>query len=116
MRAPPTETVASAYGRPLLQLAREIGRHLATMHRWRTRGVLDANGERRRLRMTRVGGRWHVKDDDCAAFFAALAPCDGPDAVPLKASASTHRKEAERAGRELDALGICSNEKTPRRP
>src|SRR5947208_55193 len=44
-------TISTVYGRPLLQLARELGVHIATAHRWRDPGVLDRAGVRRRLRM-----------------------------------------------------------------
>jgi hypothetical protein len=95
-------TGPSIWGRPLLQVTREIGRHLATMHRWRTRGVLDASGIRRRLRMTRVGGRWFVTDDDLAAFFAALNEGqDDPQRPPVDPT-----RPAEWATRELIADGI----------
>jgi hypothetical protein len=90
----------SAYGRPLLQLAREIGKHLATMHRWRTRGVLDSSGIRRTLPMIRVGGRWYVRDSDLSEFFAALA-ADGKARASPKGQA-----DRSRTALELDAAGI----------
>ena len=93
--------VESAYGRPLLEVAREIGRHLATMHRWRVNGVLDSRGDRRRLPMTRVGGRWHVRESDMAEFFAILA---GPEDAPRQSGEDA--RATERAARELDSIGI----------
>jgi hypothetical protein len=100
-----TPNSTCAYGRPLLQVAREIGKHLATMHRWRSRGVLDAHGVRRRLPMTRVGGRWYVRDADLCEFFAILAaelsvPALPPDRHPARPSS------ADLAARELDAIGL----------
>jgi hypothetical protein len=102
INTPDRRETTFAYGRPLLQLAREIGRHLATMHRWRTVGVLDAGGYRRRLAMTRVGGRWFVRDEDLASFFAALATReeDSPRSPAVKS------REASKVSAELDRIGI----------
>ena len=66
------EPRTAAYGRPLLLIAAEIGVHVATMHRWRDRGVLGLDGVRRHLRMIRIGGRWYVRDADVSDFLAAL--------------------------------------------
>ncbi len=96
---------ASTYGHPLLRVARKLGKHLATLHRWRTAGVLDAAGVRRRLPMTRVGGRWYVRDEDVSFFFAALAAEEGTSRPDMPSPAARSRA-AERAGRELDRLGI----------
>ena len=95
------QTPTSAYGRPLLQVARELHKHLATMHRWRERGISDPDGIRHHCHMTRVGGRWYVRDEDLAAFFRALA---GNAATATPDQSRSH--SAERASRELDALGI----------
>ena len=96
---------ASAYGRPLLQVAKELGVHIATTHRWRTVGVLGAGGIRRRLTMTRIGERWYVRDADLSDFFAALAATEG-DSTVTQSSPVARRKDAERASAELDAIGI----------
>ena len=102
-----TQSDSTVYGRPLIQKARQIGCHLATLHRWRATGVLDLNGVRRRLRMTRVGGRWHVRDEDLADFFAALT--GKPVSIPggEHGSSSTGRRgEIDRVLKDLDAAGI----------
>ena len=52
-----TQTPRLGLRRPLIQVARELGKHLATMHRWRVSGVNDPGGVRQHLPMTRVGGR-----------------------------------------------------------
>ena len=97
------------YGRLLLIVAREIGRHLATIHRWRNPGVLDAHGVRRKLRMTRVGGHWFVEDDDLKAFFDALASGSAEAHLSDQAEKSAVRrtiKPSDRVDAELDAAGI----------
>jgi hypothetical protein len=73
MKTAESNSTKHAYGRPILQVARDMGCHLATMHRWRNPGVLDSNGIRRKLHMTRVGGRWYVTDDDLREFFDSLS-------------------------------------------
>jgi hypothetical protein len=99
VKSPPR--AVSAFGRLVLPLAREFGLHPATLHRWRERGVLGADGNRRRLLMTRLGGRWYVRDEDLSAFFAALAATEGEPRTP---ASTTH--SAEQAARELDRIGI----------
>ena len=74
--------VQSAYGRPLAAVAREIGRHLTTMHRWREDGIIDSSGVRHRCRMTRVGGRWFVRDSDISSFFDALGGVEVDNTTP----------------------------------
>ena len=65
---------------PLTKLAKSLGVHLATCHRWRQRGVKGV-----RLACVRVGGRWFATEDAAAAFLAALnggadvAPAGGDD-------------------------------------
>ena len=104
----PSNTV-STYGRPLIHVAREIGRHLATIHQWRNPGVLDAHGVRRKLRMTRVGGHWFVEDDDLKAFFDALASGSAEAHLSDQAEKSAVRrtiKQSDRVDAALDAAGI----------
>jgi hypothetical protein len=97
-----TQTPPSAYGRPLIQVARELGKHLATMHRWRQRGVTDSHGVRHYPMMTRIGGQWYVRDEDLAAFFEALSG----ESLSSAQAATKPTRSAERASRELDAIGI----------
>lgn len=109
MPATTTAPPATAYGRPLIQVAREIGKHIATLHRWRMQGVCDATGIRHRPRMTRVGGQWYMRDEELTEFFAALAgdgptPAGQPDSLPARSRSA--EQSAERAARELDAAGI----------
>jgi len=61
---------------PLTKLAKSLGVHLATCHRWRQRG-----GKGVRLDCVRVGGRWFVTEDAAAAFLAALN--GGADVTPV---------------------------------
>lgn len=80
---------------PINQLARAIGKNLATIYRWSSaRGVRG-----QRLRLTRIGGRTYVRRQDLDAFLAAL---NGP-ALP---DARAERADAARMDLELDAAGL----------
>ena len=67
--------------------------HVATAHRWASRGVKGV-----RLNTTKIGGRTYVSREQLDAFLAALnSPAGARPAPPSGA--------AERAGRELERLG-----------
>ena len=74
---------------PLTKLARDLGVHLATAHRWRQRGVKGV-----KLACVRVGGRWFVTEDAAAAFLAAL---NGGADVTVGEPADAARQDAAEA-------------------
>ncbi|WP_422931449.1 hypothetical protein [Singulisphaera sp. PoT] len=90
--------------RSTTQLAQDEGVHAASVHRWIRRGVIGPDGERIRLRATRVGGRWYVGAEDWSAFGTALnaEPAKGPQVV----SPSARSRAAIAAAAELARLGI----------
>ena len=71
---------------PLTKLARDLGVHLATAHRWRQRGVKGV-----KLACVRVGGRWFVTEDAAAAFLSAL---NGGEDVTQATAADESREDA----------------------
>ena len=80
---------------PLTKLAKSLGVHLATCHRWRQRGVKGV-----RLSCVRVGGRWFATEAAAAAFLSALN--GGADVTP--AADGGDREEALEA--VLAARGV----------
>jgi hypothetical protein len=74
----------------------------STIIRWIVAGVPGPDGMRVKLRATRAGGRWLVRQDYLDQFFAALNP--QTDTNPPRAT-SERRKSSEAAGARLDAVG-----------
>jgi len=85
------------------QAAKELpGRpSIATLHRWRQRGVRNV-----RLRTHLIGGRRYVDRADLEAFCVATTAAG--EASPPFYSCSTPQREAaiQRAERQLDAEGV----------
>lgn len=53
---------------PIDRLLPQINPSRATVHRWSTVGVVARDGERVKLRTTKIGGRVFVTDEDLAEF------------------------------------------------
>ena len=91
---------------------RRAGRptHVATLHRWRSRGLRGV-----RLEAVRVGGVWHTSVEALNRFFARLTSDDhAEDAAMQLPSPPNHDEQAEA---ELDAIGILgSSDTADRRP
>jgi len=100
MRSLPTKS-----RRNTTKLSQDEGVHAASVHRWIRRGVLGPNGDRIRLRASRIGGRWFVEDEDWAAFCASLNadPRASQSNVQTPAARSRAALVAEA---ELSRLGI----------
>jgi hypothetical protein len=96
-----THLTTSTYGRPVREVAQELNKDPATLHRWRLRGCIDSDRVRRHCYMTKVGHEWHVRDEDLAAFFAALG---GNRSAPE--TRAERARDSERVARELNAAGI----------
>lgn len=79
--------------------------HIATITRWRLDGILAADGERVRLRTTRVGGRHMTSLADIGAFLAKLNADAAADKPKSDAEQERHNRETRRA---LAALGVGS--------
>jgi hypothetical protein len=76
----------------LAEFARAIGVHVATVHRWRLRGVRG-----HRLKTYLLGGRRCVDRVDAIAFLAAVNDTNPPAPVT---------DAADRADRKLDRMGF----------
>jgi len=77
--------------------------HPATWVRWIMRGVIGADGERHKLKATRVGSRWMVNELDVDAFFAELGV--KAEVARVAADIGSKRSAAERAAREMELAG-----------
>jgi hypothetical protein len=78
--------------------------HFATVIRWITTGTTSPAGEAVRLQAVRMGGRWLTTHEWLADYARRLTPAfDRTAPTPTPA---TRTRSAERAGRELDAIGI----------
>ena len=80
------------------RLAKALGVHAATIHRWRSVGVVDrSSGERIKLRAVRRGGTWRGSTVDAERCIAAL------NGEPANAKPDASRSAAAEA--ELRRLG-----------
>src|SRR5262249_39553753 len=78
----------------------------STIFRWITNGVQLPGGARLRLEARRVGGRWLTSREAVQTFIAAQTPRGDDAPTPEPRTPRQHAKAAERAGRELDQIGI----------
>lgn len=83
-------------GKPLQTAAKEIGKHVRSLHRWRERGIRGVF-----LHCTRVGGRWYVTEESLETFFAALS-AGRPASIPPPTTRAAH----QRAEKALDDAGF----------
>jgi hypothetical protein len=74
--------------------------------RWITDGIPGPDGERVKLEAVRVGGRWLTSEEALARWAARLTPRLHVENAPAPRSPARCRRESERAGRELDKIGI----------
>lgn len=75
--------------------------HVSTLIRWKDTGVIGADGERIKLKSTRIGGRIYVRLSDLQAFLNRL---NSRDDSPRETDADRLRRSRE-AGKALEALG-----------
>jgi hypothetical protein len=81
--------------------------HLSTLLRWITKGAKGPGGETVRLEAVRLGGRWMTSREALQRFAEALTPAaSGATTSLLPRTPRQRRAAAERAGRELERLGI----------
>jgi hypothetical protein len=107
------EEVAGGHGRPLSQITRLFPPYrrnrpvtLSCVLRWVLEGVRGPGGGRVRLEAARLAGRWVSTQQAVQRFLAAQNP--DPDTRPAEAprSLSARRRASDRAGEELDRIGI----------
>jgi hypothetical protein len=81
--------------------------HPSAVIRWIRAGVRGPGGQHVKLRAVRCGSRWILKRSWLDAFQAALTPeTDESEFGPAPRTPSARQRAAERAGRELEKLGI----------
>jgi hypothetical protein len=81
--------------------------HLSTLLRWILRGSKDPDGKLVRLDACRVGGRWMTSAAALQRFAEALTPrLDGADNASTPRTPGQRQRAADRAGKELEKLGI----------
>jgi hypothetical protein len=84
--------------------------HLSTILRWILKGSKGPGGHLIRLEAMRVGGRWMTSAAALQRFAEALTPHlaadDGRAAVPSPRTPGQRQRASDRAGAELEKLGI----------
>jgi hypothetical protein len=80
--------------------------HGGTLSRWIQKGIRRPDGERVCLEAVRCGGAWMTSVEALERFLMALSTVPGSAAAPLPRTPSQRKRAAERAGRELDKVGI----------
>jgi hypothetical protein len=80
--------------------------HLSTLLRWILTGAKSPTGELVKLEALRLGNRWVTTRGALQRFAEALTPhTDGQAPIPPR-TPTARRRASERAGKELEALGI----------
>lgn len=79
--------------------------HVSRLVRWITNGVRTDDGRLVKLEALRLGGQWVTSALAIQRFAEAMTPSEADIHSPSQNTAS-RRKAAERASRELDAIGI----------
>jgi hypothetical protein len=105
--------IIAGHGRSLSQAARlfpsyRMARPVApsTVYRWIADGVQAPDGSRVRLEAVRLGGRWLTSTQAIERFIASQTPSLEAVAGPTRRTPTQRAKGAERAGRELEKVGI----------
>jgi hypothetical protein len=84
--------------------------HLSTLLRWITSGAKTPDGRTIRLQALRLGGRWVTSREALQRFAEALTPRLAADhdtaAVPPLRTSGQRQRASDRAGAELEKLGI----------
>jgi hypothetical protein len=78
----------------------------STVFRWIASGVRLPDGSRVRLEAVRLGGRWLTSAPAIERFIVRQTPSLETTSAPMPRTPRQRAKAAERAGRELDRIGI----------
>jgi hypothetical protein len=107
------EEIEAGHGETLTRAARRVPRtrqdkavSLSCLLRWITPGVVGPDGRRVRLEAARLAGRWVTTPGAIRRFVEAQTPHLDGGQVPVSRSQAKRQQAAERAGRELDTIGI----------
>ncbi|SRR5579871_1436852 len=80
--------------------------HLSTLLRWILSGARNPAGEIVRLEAIRLGSRWMTSREALQRFAERLTPSVNPAPSTTTRTATQRQRSAEKAGRELDRIGI----------
>ncbi len=107
------EEIAAGHGKYLGQIARVVPPSRedkavtpSCVFRWVTEGVRVLGGGRVRLEAMKLAGRFISTPMALARFLEAQTPQASSESAPGQSSPGKRLKAAERAGAELDKLGI----------
>jgi hypothetical protein len=80
--------------------------HISTIIRWIIKGAKAPDGTRVHLEAIRLGGRWFTTRQAIQRFAERLTPRIDDNPAPTPRTHSDRTRASERAGAELDRLGI----------
>jgi hypothetical protein len=99
------ETLARLARRaPRTRLDRPVG--ASCLFRWARSGVAGPDGQRVYLEAARLAGRWVSTPGALRRFIAAQTPRRETEPTGAPRTPGRRQRAADRAGRELDGLGI----------
>jgi hypothetical protein len=108
-----TAEVLAGFGLSMAQAARRVslGRDdkptsPSTIFRWSRDGVRLPDGSRLYLEAVRLGGRWLTSGPALERFIARQTPPPEAASAPTPRTAQERDRAAQRAGRDLDQLGL----------
>jgi len=78
----------------------------STIWRWCRQGVKVPGGSIVKLECVRLSGRWLTSQEAISRFVAAQTPPGDTEARSTPRSPKMRQRASERAGRELDRIGI----------
>jgi hypothetical protein len=90
----------------LIQAAKKVGVSFPTIWRWALKGLPGPDGQRVRLRASRLGARWITSVQALQEFTERLTPRLDDKPVPLPRSIDKRRAASERAAKALEQVGI----------
>lgn len=80
--------------------------HISTILRWILQGAKAPDGRRVRLEAARIGGRWFTSREALERFSERLTPTADFPTSAMPRTPTARQRASERAGRELDQIGI----------
>ncbi len=105
--------IEAGQGETLTRAARRVPRTrrdrpvtLSCLFRWITTGVIGPDGERVKLEAARLAGKWVTTPGAIRRFVEAQTPHVAAEATRAPRSPARRQRASERAGKELDELGI----------
>jgi hypothetical protein len=100
------QRILSETVRRIEEVAKSRGTHFSTIYRWLLRGIPGPDGKRIRLEGCRLGSKWVTSDEAVIRFSAALTPNVNGEPAQAPRSASKRQRASERAGKQLEGMGI----------